>query len=69
MKREELYKAILNRIAYKHGKESAFYRKYRDKMLQFPEKTWNELLARYVNENNEIDFKKIMVSIRERKTR
>lgn len=67
MTRDELFRFVLNKVAYTHGRDSALYIKTRDKMLCFTDKTWNNLIERYVNDDDEIDYKRLIVSIRERR--
>lgn len=67
MTKEMLRKFVLAKLTRLHGSNSIYYIKYRDKMLRFSDRTWKELLARYVNENDEVDYKRLMESIRIRK--
>lgn len=67
MTQKEYQKILLARIAFLHGRDSAFYIRLRDKMMRFSDKDWERMMELYVNENDEIDFKRALSSIRTRR--
>ena len=67
MTSKELQKIVLDYVAFKHNGRSSFhYLKIRDKMLQFSDKVWCDLITRYVKDGN-VDFPRLLQSIRTRR--